>query len=594
MRRTSARLLLTVVATAVLAAPVAATGAQELPAQPVKEPTAIGRGGAAATVEVLATKAAVDVLRAGGNAVDAAVAAAGVLGVTEPFSAGIGGGGFMVIRTAEGKVTTIDSREAAHSAMEPDSLWEGGAPLAFNDARYSGLSAGVPGTVRGWEEALRRYGTMSLRKLLQPAIEVARKGFVVDQTFFDQTQGNVDYFDDVPSSRELYLDADGTPRDVGTIFRNPDLADAYRRIAESGAKGFYRGDIADAIVEAVQRPPIAADANHVWRPGLMTLRDLERYDALERKPTRVGYRGLDVYGMGPPSSGGSTVGEALNILEGYDLGAATRAQAFHLFFEASRYSFADRGAYLADPAYFDVPLAGLLSDAFAAERRALIDPNRAATSPVAPGNPYPHDVVSEAATALQGQTTTHLTVSDRRGTVVSYTFTIESTGGNGIVVPGWGFLLNNELTDFNFDSLTHPNRVEGGKRPRSSMSPTIVLDDGDPLLALGSPGGSMIITTVLQILVDRLDLGSTLPEAVAAPRASQRNTPASLAEAAFLSSPEAPVLTGTYGHVLSPTGEIGAATAIEFLRDGRVLAAAEPVRRGGGSAMIAPTKREGD
>jgi gamma-glutamyltranspeptidase / glutathione hydrolase len=591
MRRTSMRLVLTVVATAVLAA----TGAQGLPAQPVKEPTAIGRGGAAATVEVLATKAAVDVLRAGGNAVDAAVAAAGVLGVTEPFSAGIGGGGFMVIRTAKGKVTTIDSREAAHRAMESDSLWEGGAPLAFNDARYSGLSAGVPGTVRGWVNALRRYGTMSLRKLLRPAIEIARRGFVVDQTFFDQTQGNVDYFDDVPSSRELYLDADGTPHDVGTIFRNPDLADAYRRIAKLGPRGFYRGDIARAIVEAVQRPPIAADANHVWRPGLMTLRDLERYDALERKPTRVGYRGLDVYGMGPPSSGGSTVGEALNILEGYDLGAATRAQAFHLYLEASRYSFADRGAYLADPAYFDVPLSGLLSDAFAAERRALIDPNRAATSPVAPGNPYPHDVVGEAAaTALQGETTTHLTVSDRRGTVVSYTFTIESTGGNGVVVPGWGFLLNNELTDFNFDSLTHPNRVEGGKRPRSSMSPTIVLDDGDPLLALGSPGGSMIITTVLQILVDRLDLGSTLPEAIAAPRASQRNTAATLAEAAFLSSPEAPVLTGTYGHVLSPTGEIGAATAIEFLRDGRVLAAAEPVRRGGGSAMIAPTKREGD
>jgi gamma-glutamyltranspeptidase/glutathione hydrolase len=591
MRRTSTRLVLTVVATAVLAA----TGAQGLPAQPVKEPTAIGRGGAAATVEVLATKAAVDVLGAGGNAVDAAVAAAGVLGVTEPFSAGIGGGGFMVIRTAKGKVTTIDSRETAHGAMEPDSLWESGAPLAFNDARYSGLSAGVPGTVRGWVKALRRYGTMSLRKLLRPAIEVARRGFVVDQTFFDQTQGNVDYFDDVPSSRELYLDADGTPHDVGTIFRNPDLADAYRRIAKLGAKGIYRGDIAEAIVEAVQRPPIAADANHVWRPGLMTLRDLEGYDAVERQPTRVGYRGLDVYGMGPPSSGGSTVGEALNILEGYDLGAATRTQAFHLFFEASRYSFADRGAYLADPAYFDVPLAGLLSDTFAAERRALIDPNRAATSPVAPGNPYPHDVVGEAAaTALQGETTTHLTVSDRRGTVVSYTFTIESTGGNGIVVPGWGFLLNNELTDFNFDSLTHPNRVEGGKRPRSSMSPTIVLDDGDPLLALGSPGGSMIITTVLQILVDRLDLGSTLPEAVAAPRASQRNTAATLAEAAFLSSPEAPVLTGTYGHVLSPTGEIGAATAIEFLRDGRVLAAAEPVRRGGGSAMIAPAKREGD
>jgi gamma-glutamyltranspeptidase / glutathione hydrolase len=314
MRRSWTRLLTALLAVAALAAPTAAVGSKDQLAPPVKEPTAIGRGGAAATVDVLATKAAVDVLRRGGNAVDAAVAAAGVLGVTEPFSAGIGGGGFMVVRTAKGKVTTIDARETAHGAMEPDSFWEGGAPLPFNDARYSGLSAGVPGTVRGWEEALRHYGTMSLRKLLRPGIEVAREGFVVDQTFFDQTLANVDYFDDVPSSRELYLDVDGTPRDVGTVFRNRDLARAYERIGRLGARDVYRGDIAEAIVAAVRQPPVAADANHVWRDGLMTLRDLRRYDALERTPTKIGYRGLDVYGMGPPSSGGSTVGEALNIL----------------------------------------------------------------------------------------------------------------------------------------------------------------------------------------------------------------------------------------------------------------------------------------
>jgi gamma-glutamyltranspeptidase / glutathione hydrolase len=179
-----------------------------------------------------------------------------------------------------------------------------------------------------------------------------------------------------------------------------------------------------------------------------------------------------------------------------------------------------------------------------------------------------------------------LTVSDRAGNVVAYTFTIESTGGNGVVVPGWGFLLNNELTDFNFDSLTHPNRVEGGKRPRSSMSPTIVLQDGRPLLALGSPGGSMIITTVLQLLLDRLDLGATLPQAIAAPRASQRNTAMTAAEPAFIGSPEGQALATQYGHRFSTTSEIGAATGIELLADGRVLAAAEPVRRGGGSAMV--------
>jgi gamma-glutamyltranspeptidase/glutathione hydrolase len=569
---------------ALLTLPTVVT-AQPAPAE--KTPTAIGRGGAAATVDVLATQAAVEALRNGANAVDAAVVAAAVLGVVEPFSCGIGGGGFMVIRTSGGKVTTIDHRETAPAAMRPNSFFEGGAPLPFNAARFSGLSVGVPGTVEGWDEALRRYGTFSLREALQPAIAVAREGFVVDQIFFSQTQQNVDFFDDITSTRALFLDPDGTPRDVGTVFRNPDMARTYERIAHLGAKGFYRGAVADAMVEAVRHPPLAPDANHVWRPGLMKMRDAHFYVAPERAPTRVGYRGLDIYGMGPPSSGGSTDGEALNILEGFDLDPADRAQALHFFLEASRFSFADRNAYLADSDFFPVPLAGLLSDGFAAERRALINPERAAVSPVPPGNPYPYNTPGQAAaTATTGGGTTHLTVSDRAGNVVSYTFTIESIGGNGVVVPGWGFLLNNELTDFNFDSLTHPNRVEGGKRPRSSMSPTIVVDDGQPLLALGSPGGSMIITTVLQMLIERLDLGATLPQAIAQPRASQRNTAATVAEPAFVSSPEGQTLASQYGHVFSTTSEIGAVTGIEFLGGGLVLAAAEPVRRGGGSAMV--------
>ena len=550
-------------------------------------PTAIGTGGAAATVERLATQAAIDTLAHGGNAVDAAVAAAAVLGVTEPFSCGIGGGGFMVVyRANDEKVSTIDHREAAPAAMRPDSFWENGAPLPFNAARFSGLSVGVPGTVLGWSEALERYGTMSLAEALQPAIHVAEHGFVVDQTFFDQIQQNLDFFDDIPATAALFLDSDGTPRDVGSVFRNPELAATYRRIAHLGAKGFYRGAVADAIVETVQNPPVGPSANHTWRPGVMTMRDLHGYKAPEREPTHVEYRGVDVYGMGPPSSGGSTVGEALNILEGLPLGS--REEALHYFLEASRFSFADRGAYLADPDFFDVPLRGLLSDGFAATRRALIT-GTAATSPVAPGDPFPFNGGGSGAgaasvTSTIPGTTTHLTVSDRTGNVVSYTFTIESTGGAGLVVPGFGFLLNNELTDFNFDSLTHANRVEGGKRPRSSMSPTIVLDDGKPFLALGSPGGSTIITTVLQLLVDRIDLGSSLPDAIAAPRATQRNTVTTLAEAAFLSTPEKAALEAR-GHLFALTGEIGAATGIEFLDDGSVVAAAEPIRRGGGSAM---------
>jgi gamma-glutamyltranspeptidase/glutathione hydrolase len=555
-----------------------------------KQPTAIGRGGAAATVDLLGTRAAIETLRNGGNAVDAAVAAAGVLGVTEPYSCGIGGGGFMTIRTPDGKVTTIDSREEAPAAMRPDSFFENGAALAFDAARWSGLSAGVPGTVAGWDRALRRYGTQSLARTLRPGIRVARQGFAVDETFVSQTVPAVTWFDDVPSTAELYLDEDGTPRDPGDTIRNRDLARTYRMIAREGPRAFYRGELAEAIVDAVRNPPIAADADHVWRPGLMTEQDLRAYDAPRREPTRIGYRGLDIWGMGPPSSGGSTVGETLNILEGYDDLATDRTRALHLFLEASRYAFADRNAYVADPDFFQVPLAGLLSDGFAGERRALITP-KAAMSPVAPGNPYDDQGspgLASTSVSHPRQSTTHLVVSDRHGTVVSYTFTIESTGGNGIVVPGYGFLLNNELTDFNFDSLTHPNRAEGGKRPRSSMSPTIVTSNGEPLLAVGSPGGSTIIPTVAQVLLERLDFGASLPEAIARPRAAQRNTAATTAEPAFISSPEGQALANpaTYGHSFSETAEIGAVTGLEFLPGDAVLAAAEPVRRGGGSAAV--------
>jgi gamma-glutamyltranspeptidase / glutathione hydrolase len=549
-------------------------------------PTSIGTGGAAASVERIATQAAIDTLHAGGNAIDAAVAAAGVLGVTEPFSCGVGGGGFMVIRTASGNVTTIDGRETASAAMTPTSFWENGAPLPFNDARFSGMSVGVPGTLATWAKALSKYGTISLAKALQPGIHTARHGYVIDQTWYNQVNDVRDWFDDVPATAALFLDPDGTPRDVGTVFKNPDLAATYDRIARLGVKGFYRGAVADALINTVQHPQITPTANHVYRPGVMKMNDLRDYVAPERAPTHVNYRGLDVYSMGPPSSGGSTVGEALNILEGYNLAGLTREEALHYYLEASRYSFADRNAYLADPAYFDVPLKGLLSKDYAATRRSLITPT-AAPGAVAPGNPYPYNNTGEAAvTATMSETTTHLTTSDKWGNVVSYTFTIESTGGSALVVPGFGFLLNNELTDFNYDSTTHPNRVEGGKRPRSSMSPTIILKSGKPFLALGSPGGSTIITTVLQILLDRLDLGMTLPQAIADARASQRNGLNTSAEPAFLAGPERAALEAR-GHHFVNGGEIGAATGIEFLSGGGLLAAAEPVRRGGGSAMVA-------
>jgi gamma-glutamyltranspeptidase / glutathione hydrolase len=560
-------------------------------AQEQKQPTAVGSGGAAASVDLDGTRAAIQALRDGGNAVDAAVAAAAVLGVTEPYSCGIGGGGFMVLRTAGGKVTTIDGREESPAAMRPRSFWERGQPLPFDDARFSGMSAGIPGTPATWDVALRRYGTWSLARALQSGIHVATDGFRVDSTFVSQTAPNVDWFDDIPSTAAIYLDPDGTPRDEGSTLRNPDLADTYARLADNGVDWFYDGPAAGAMAAAAQNPPKAVDANHAWRPGLMTPSDVAGYRAIERAPTHIGYRGLDVWGMGPPTSGGSTVGEALNILEGYKKLASDRVRALHLMLESSRFSFADRNAYLADPDFFDVPLAGLLSDSFAAERRALIDEDHAATSPVAPGDPYDDQgdpsrrPRASATVSHPRQSTTHLVVSDDQGNVVSYTFTIESTGGNAIVVPGYGFLMNNELTDFNFDSTTHPNRADGDKRPRSSMSPTIVTRNGRSFIAIGSPGGSTIPPTVLQVLLERLDLGATLPAAIARPRAAQRNGTTTTAEPAFQSSPEGQALLAR-GHAYSTMNEIGAVTGIEFLRGGETLAAAEPVRRGGGSAAV--------
>jgi len=591
MRRSTFRLALVAAGLTALLGGAPAVLAQE----PEKVPEARGTGGAASSVDALGTQAAIDVLEDGGNAIDAAVAAAGVLGVVEPFSCGIGGGGFMVIRTADGDVTTYDGREKAPRAMRPDSFIEDGRPLSFDPARFSGLSAGVPGTPLSWSRALNKYGTLSLREALRPGIRAAQRGYAVDQTFFDAVDAVKGFFDDVPATAALYLDADGTPKDVGATIRNPDMARVYRLMARDGVRrGFYRGPVAEAMAAAATNPPIAPTADHTWRKGLMTTDDLRRYTAPEREPVTTDYRGLTVYGMGPPSSGATTVAEALNILDGYSPLGASRTEIMHRYLEASRYAFADRNTFLADPAYFDVPVAGLTSDTFAAERRALIT-DRAARSPVAAGDPYDNQGAGGPAAANSAtishprQSTTHLTVADRLGNVVSYTFTIESTGGNGIVVPGYGFLLNNELTDFNFDSTSHPNRAEGGKRPRSSMAPTIVDRDDRPYLALGSPGGSTIPGTVLQILVNRIDLREPLPRALALPRAVERNTATTQAEQAFIDSPEGRDLAALRGHRFAPPptpGEIGAASGIEIRRGGGFVAAAEPQRRGAGSAAV--------
>jgi gamma-glutamyltranspeptidase/glutathione hydrolase len=338
------------------------------------------------------------------------------------------------------------------------------------------------------------------------------------------------------------------------------------------------------------------------RPGIMTAQDVANYTAKNRAPTHVNYRGLDVYGMAPPSSGGLTVGEALNILSGFKLSAESRTTALFHYLEASRLAYADRNAYIGDSDYEPVPQRGLLSPKFAATRRCLIG-DKALTSPMAPGTPHPPYAPCGAAAAAanpvhEGPETNHLVVADKWGNVVSYTNTIEQLAGSGITVPGRGFLLNNEMTDFDFVPATpttyDPNLPAGGKRPRSSMSPTIVFKDGKPELTIGSPGGATIITTVLQILMNYVDFKMSLPQALAAPRASQRNSTTTFAEPDFFNSAVKTQLETQYGEMFAlQTGPvqplnsyIGNATGIDLLPGGRFQAVAEPVRSGGGSALV--------
>ncbi|SEG58734.1 gamma-glutamyltranspeptidase / glutathione hydrolase [Thermomonospora echinospora] len=587
--------------------PAGAAPAVALMGQGQQRAVATGYGGAVATVDLDASRTAIEVLERGGNAADAAVAAAATLGVTEPYVAALGGGGFFTYYDARTRrVHTVDGRETAPARMHERSFVDPatGQAIPFSEAVTSGLSVGVPGTVAQWEQILDRFGTRRLGTLLQPAIRVAERGFVVDQEFYDQTAVNADRFADIPPTRELFLPG-GSPRPVGSVFRNPDLAHTYRTLAQRGPDWFYRGELSREIVRTVKKPPVDSAATRNVRPGLMETGDLARYRAPLRPPTRVSYRGLEVYGMAPPSSGGSTVGEALNILGNFRLSKKDRVQALHYYLEASRLAYADRGRYVGDSDHVDVPLRELLSRGFARERACLIDPDKAAVSPVPPGSPDGDYRRCEPARGdgerltYEGPQTTHLVVADKWGNVVAYNVTIEQFGGSGLTVPGRGFLLNNELTDFSLappppGAAPDPNLPGPGKRPRSSMAPTIVLRDGRPLLALGSPGGSTIITTVLQILLNRIDLGMDLPAAVAAPRATQRNTGQTLAEEAFLRQYEAEL--EAMGHDLAlfpgpPPGQIGAATALEFLRPGLVQAVAEPVRRHGGSALVVrPTR----
>jgi gamma-glutamyltranspeptidase/glutathione hydrolase len=579
------KLLLGGLAALAVAIPVgtaSAAGPRTLSQQPVAQ----GTGGAAATMSPYATDAAIRVLRHGGNAVDGAVAAAAALGVAEPFVAGPGGGGFFVYyRARDHKVFTIDGREKAPAGATPDMFLENGQPMAFEKAVESGESVGVPGNVATWGVALKRFGTRPLAEVLKPAVETAQRGFPLDDALVKAISDQKSKLQHFPAAAQLFLPGGQVPQS-GDILRNPDLARTYLQLGRHGWQWFYDGPIADELAGQVQHPETSPGTAPV-DGGTMTAADMANYTAPGRDPATWTYRGLRLFGMAPPSSGGSTVGETMNILENFNQSGDERTTALYRYLEACKLAYADRGKYLGDPDFVDVPLTGLLSKDYAKQRAGLIG-ETAASTPVAAGDPWPYNgggsaaAYSTAGTSAD-QHTNHLVVSDRWGNVVSYTNTIEQIAGSGILLPNRGFLLNNELTDFNFPTGT-ANSVEPNKRPRSSMSPTIVTRNGQVVEAIGSPGGSTIITTVMQSLLNQIDFGMSLPDAIEAPRANQANGSTTLAEQDFINSYGSAL--EARGEAFKPTSYIGIVAALKFLGGDQVQAATESWRGGGGSAMV--------
>ena len=485
--------------TAALTAPPA-TGAEGSKFRPAVS----GPLGVVATESPAAARVGRAVLERGGNAVDAAVATVFAVGVARPQSCGIGGGGFMVYRGANGRVATLDFRETAPAAFRPRTLKDKGLHEDFTGH----LTVGVPGTVAGMQAALRRFGTLALRRAILPAERLARRGVRVTPALAAATQENRERLALFPATRRLFLRR-GKPLKAGARLRQRGQAATLRRIRRRGPRAFYRGPIARRIVADMRRAK-----RRKGDRGIVGLRDFARYRARWRKPVSGTFRGRRVIGMPAPGSGGIAVQQMLNVLEGYDLRAAgqSSADALHFIIEAEKQAFADRSEYLGDPGFVKVPSRRLVSKGYAARRRALIPPDRAGGYEPGLGR---FGKARAKKTRDEGSTT-HISVIDRRGNAVALTCTIEQEMGSAVVAPGTGFLLNNELTDFGDPGTA--NAARAGKRPRSSMSPTIVVEGGRPIAVTGGAGGSQIIMGVLFTVLNRVEYGLDLAHAVDAER----------------------------------------------------------------------------
>lgn len=535
-----------------------------------------GKEGMVVTSHFLATQSAQEVLKNGGNAIDAAVTAAFSLAVTQPRSGNIGGGGFMLISSEEkDTVVSIDYREKAPAKATVDMFLDKEGNADSNVSRYSHLATGVPGTVAGLAMALEQYGTISLKEAIAPAIKLAQDGFIVTPRFSDGLKKKEKLLKRWPSSKKIFYKADGSYYEPGDLFVQKDLAATLSRIAEHGIKEFYQGKTAELLV--------AEMAKH---GGLISMEDMKNYAPVFRAPVHGTYRGYHIYSMSPPSSGGTHVVQILNILEGYPISeyGHNSAQTIHLMAEAMKLAYADRSQYLGDGDFVNVPLKVLTSKKYAASLREKINPTKAtASATIAPGKILPYE----------SNETTHFSIVDKFGNAVSNTYTINFSYGSGIVVEGAGFLLNNEMDDFsakpgvpNAYGLLggEANKIEPNKRMLSSMSPTIVKKEGKNFLVTGSPGGSRIITTTLQVIMNVIDHGLNIQSSVAASRIHHQWLPDLLRVEEGLSRDTVKIL-GEMGHTVIKKPAMGAIQSI-MVKDGMMYGGADPRRSTGLAAGL--------
>jgi gamma-glutamyltranspeptidase/glutathione hydrolase len=531
------------------------------------------RNGMVVSEERFATEAGLQVLKEGGNAVDAAVTVGFVLAVTFPRAGNLGGGGFMLVRIAEtGEVIAIDYRERAPLAVTADTFLDSNGNVNTEKSRHSVLSSGVPGTVAGLALALEKYGTIPLERAIRPALELAENGFPVSDNLARSLEDARSRMEKEPESMRVFFKEGGGAYAPGEILVQKDLAETLKLVSENGPDEFYEGEIAAKIARFMKE-----------RGGLITEKDLKEYRAALREPVRGTYRGYDIYSMPPPSSGGVHLVEILNILEGFPLGeyGHNTAKTINLMAEAMKFAYADRSEHLGDPDFKEVPVRELTSKEYAAKLRERMSPGRVTPSVrIKPGEMPRED----------GPDTTHFSVIDSKGNMVSNTYTLNFDYGSKITVPGTGMLLNDEMDDFSMKP-GEPNAyglVGGsanapapGKRMLSSMTPTIILKDGEPFLVTGSPGGSLIITTVLQIITNVVDFGMNISEATNAPRVHHQWLPDKLRIERGISGDTLRILTDR-GYTIDTGNTMGSAQSI--MKKGEFIYGASDPRRPGGLA----------